>query len=377
MLFKKNYGELVQDALSFLATNTDITNTNAGGITRALVEIINKNISEYYDVLDINMAMGFLSTSEGYFLDLIGTLFNMDRIRSTAASVSVAEGAQKFYVADGTLHDRIPTDVIPAGTTVSDSTGTIVYSVSSDTVFDVGATEVYVPITSQNTGSQYNVGVGVLTVHDLGVDGVFTTNVKAIVSGTDTESDENFRYRISNATLTAERANETAIRLACLSVDGVADLLIKPYARGIGTFDVIVIPIEGIATQSLLDKVQEKIDTYQALGMRGTAIAPSIVPVDIEVKLVFVNNTTDYEKTTIRMNAKTAIESYIVNIPIGGTFIVNEMRQQIMDVSSKIKDHVISCYYFREQPCFHKNIEIYWDEMFYPNPDSDEAIRVI
>jgi hypothetical protein len=56
---------------------------------------------------------------------------------------------------------------------------------------------------------------------------------------------------------------------------------------------------------------------------------------------------------------------------------LNELRQQIMDVSPKIKDHVISCYYFREEPTFLGNVDIYWDEMFYPNPSSPEAIRVL
>ncbi len=377
MLFKKDYGELVQDALSFLETNTDITNTSIGGITRSLIEIINKNVADYYDILDINMAMSFLSTAEGYFLDLIGSLFNMSRIRASAASITTVDKAQKFYVTSGTLHDKIPSDVITTGTTVSSSDGLITYTVSEDTVFSVGATEVFVPITAQDIGSKYNVGMSVLVVSNLGVGGVYTTNIKAIVSGTDTEADSNYRYRLSNATLAAEKANEISIRLAALSVDGVADVIIKPYARGIGSYDVLVIPTEGIATSALLGSVQTSIEIVQAIGMKGTAIAPTIVPVNLEVKLIFTADTTDYEMTTIKTNVETAIEKYVVNIPIGGMFIVNELRQQIMDVSPKIKDHIITCYYFREEPHFEKNIDIYWDEMFYPDPSLTKAIRVI
>ncbi len=55
---------------------------------------------------------------------------------------------------------------------------------------------------------------------------------------------------------------------------------------------------------------------------------------------------------------------------------MNELRQQIMDVSGLIKDHVIHCYYFREEPHMLGNITIERDEMFYPNPNSAEAIRV-
>jgi uncharacterized phage protein gp47/JayE len=377
MLFKKSYTELVQDSLSYLTSNTQITNANVGGITRSLLEIINKNIADYYDVLDINMAMGFLSSSEGYYLDLIGSLFNMPRIQATSATQSVSDNVQKFYVSNGTLFAKIPSGIIPEGTIVSSVDGVIAYAVSEDTSFSTSATEVYVPITSQMVGSKYNVGVNILTVNSLGVSGVFTTNSKPIVSGTDTELDENYRYRLMNATVSAERANEISVRLAALSVDNVADVIIRPYARGIGTFDIIVIPVQGIASDSLIASVQSAVDAVKAVGIKATAIKPSIVPVNIEVSLVFVDNVTDYEKSQIRAEVKSAIENYIVSIPIGGTFIFNEMNQQIMDVSEKIKDNVVTCYYFRNQPTFHGNVSIYWDEIFYPDPSLSDAISVV
>jgi hypothetical protein len=123
--------------------------------------------------------------------------------------------------------------------------------------------------------------------------------------------------------------------------------------------------------------VQSAIESVQAYGIRGTAIAPTIVPVDIEVRLIFTKEATDYQQNTIKSVVQSAIEKYIVSIPIGGTFILNELRQQIMDVSNMISDHVINCYYFREQPTFHGNVDIYWDEVFYPNPNSTQAIRVL
>jgi uncharacterized phage protein gp47/JayE len=377
MLFKKSYSEIVQQSLNNLLANTDITNTSIGGITRSLIEIISKTISEYYDVLDVNMAMSFLSTSEGYYLDLIGSLFNMPRQPAVAANASVTDGVQRFYVLTGVLLDKIPSGQIPVNTGISTQDGQITYYVSSDVSFSASATSVYVPIFTKVAGERYNVAKNSLINHSLNIAGVYTTNDKAIQSGQDTESDANYKYRLMNATLSAEKANEIAIRLACLSTPGVSDCIIRPYARGIGTFDVIVIPTEGIANSTLITAVQTAIDDVKAVGITGTAIAPTIVPVDIEVKLIFVTGTTDYEKETIRSSVKSSIEKYTVNIPIGGTFVLNELRQQIMDVSPKIKDHVISCYYFREEPTFLGNVDIYWDEMFYPNPSSPEAIRVL
>jgi uncharacterized phage protein gp47/JayE len=377
MLFKKNYGELVQNSLSYLTNNTQITNTNVGGITRSLIEIINKNIADYYDILDINMTMSFLSTAEGYYLDLIGSLFNMPRIPASAASATTTDGVQKFYVVSGVLADKVPSLTIPSGTKVMSSDGSIVYRVSAATSFLNTVTEVYVPIQSNNVGASFNVSTNVLVTHDLGVPDVFTTNIGPIVSGTDVETDNNYRYRLQNATLSAERANEISVRLAALSVDGVADVVLKPYSRGIGTFDVIVIPVSGIAGDSLVSAVQAAIDLVTAFGNKGTAIKPSVVPVNIEVALTFTSNVSDYDKSQVRALCKSAIESYIVNIPIGGEFILNEMRQRIMDVDSRIKDHVVNCYYFRGKPTFIGNVSIYWDEIFYPDPSMTQAIRVL
>ena len=376
MLFKKTYEELVAQAIEDLTYNTSITNTNAGGTARTLLEIMNTRLAEYYETLDINHAMGFLSSADGYFLDLIGQLLNVERTEATFASAASTDEVQKFYVANGYLGDKIPSLRIPAGTEVRTINSTIIYTVSEDVVFSAGARSVYVPITASERGEVANVGVNVLVVHNLNVDNVYTMNEKAIVSGTDTETDGNFRYRIANATLAAERANETAVRLAALSVGDVANVVLRPYARGIGSYDVIVIPAEGLPTATLIANVQTAINSVQAYGIRGIAIAPGIVPVDIEVRLTFVDNVTPERQDRIKEVTVDAIEQYTVNIPIGGEFILNELRQQIMDVSELIKDHTIHCYYFREEPHILGNVIIESDEMFYPNPDSAEAIRV-
>ena len=364
-------------AMGDLESQTDITNMNAGGVARTLIEVMNTQLAEYYTTLDVNQAMGFLSTANGYFLDLMGELLNTPRLEAGYASAASVDNVQKFYVATGFLGDYIPALNIPTGTTVSTPDGSILYSTSETVSFSASARSVYVPIVASAAGATKNVGRNILVSTGLGITGVFTTNEKSIVNGTDTESDNNYRYRIANATLASERANETAIRLAALSVDGVANVILKPYSMGIGSYSVLVLPVEGLATSTLVASVQTAIDAVQAYGIKGIATSPEIVPVDIEVRLVFISGTTVESEDRIKLDVKTAIEQYITNIPIGGEFILNELRQQIMDVSEKIKDHDIHCYYFREQPHILGNVEIEHDERFYPNPNSPEAILVV
>ena len=376
MLFKKSYSDLVQQSLMYLTNSTSITNTSIGGISRSIAEVINKNLSDFYDVLDTNMDMVYLSTSQGYFLDLIGTLFNMPRFQATNASVTITDGVQRFYVLTGTLFSLLPDGIIPADTIVSSQDGVISYYVTADTPFSISATEVFVPISANATGSSQNVGVNILTSTDIGIPGVYTTNIAAIVSGTDTESDANYKFRLMNATVSAEKANEVAIRLAVLSVDGVSDLVIKPFANGIGTYNVIVIPSTGIASSSLISSVQTSLNNVQAYGVKGIAIAPTILPVEITAQLTFAPSTTAFNQSSIMQNTVTSINNYITSIPIGGTFVYNELITQIMETSPSIKDVNIVCYYFRQQPMFHGNITAYWDELFYPDPSLDTPITV-
>src|SRR5665213_706980 len=108
MIFKKDYGTLVQKSLQQLITRSPITNQTVGGIARSLIEVINLNVAEFYDILDINTAMGFVSTAEGYFLDLIGKLFNLPRFQATTASAASTDRVQQFYVNTGYLSALIP-----------------------------------------------------------------------------------------------------------------------------------------------------------------------------------------------------------------------------------------------------------------------------
>ena len=50
MLFKKTYNELMGQAMNDLEVYTDITNMNAGGVARTLLEVINTQLGEYYEI---------------------------------------------------------------------------------------------------------------------------------------------------------------------------------------------------------------------------------------------------------------------------------------------------------------------------------------
>ena len=65
------------------------------------------------------------------------------------------------------------------------------------------------------------------------------------------ETDDNFRYRIVNQCLTLATSNETAIRLTALTVEGVNDVILKPYSMGAGSFTVIVLSDEDVTSTGI------------------------------------------------------------------------------------------------------------------------------
>jgi len=258
ILNTKSYNELMEEALYLIPRNTDITNFKAGAVARSLTEILNKNLSDYYGKLSVKDALGFLSTSEGEHLDLIGEMLDCTR----------KEG----------------------------------------------------------------------------------------------ESDENYRYRIGNKVNTAAKANKTAIRLACLSVDGVNDVKMKRWVQGTGSFAVYIVAEEGIVSNELLDKVQEEINEVQAFGNKGIAVRPEEIPIEIKVRLTYNSDTTEIERRDIALSVRRNLRQYIQNLGIGEDFIINEAIEKVMSTNSSIKNMNIYHLSLKNEPVLLSDQTAYWDE---------------
>jgi hypothetical protein len=87
------------------------------------------------------------------------------------------------------------------------------------------------------------------------------------------ESDSAYRYRITRQSLSMAKANQTAVRLACLTVDGVKDLVC----------DEIVPPASRVLA------VQAAIDNNKAFGIYAKALRPDVADVSITYRLTTLN----------------------------------------------------------------------------------------
>ena len=378
-LFTKDLETITNNITSQLVNNTDITNVEEGTTSKVLVDSISEELRDLYNSVDVNQKMSFLSTADGMYLDFIGQLLNVTRSPERRGEVSSSNSNIKFYVTTGVLYDSLNgANYIPEGTIVSNEAGTIFYSVEDTVIVAPSNTEVYVSATSMNQGAEGNIGSNELTVHDIpDVSGILVTNTEAILSGTSTEDDDNFRARIANAILAAQKANITAIEQAVLTISEVADVSIRPYVRGIGTFDVYVLSRSVFPSTSLLAEVQTEIEDVQSYGASGLARSPKKLSVELTIRILFKEGTDVSLREGIKSDVSTAILDYMASIPMGGAFIYNEMIQRVQDVSSAIVDNQVSIYRFRGKDSLKVNILAEFDEMFFPNENINEAIKVI
>lgn len=78
LIHNKDFKSLVEETDKKL-TESGFSIT-PGSIAKLFTDIINKNISDFYETLSVNHVQAFITTAKGEFLDSIGKLLNCDRL---------------------------------------------------------------------------------------------------------------------------------------------------------------------------------------------------------------------------------------------------------------------------------------------------------
>jgi hypothetical protein len=365
--------ELNALSMTELARQGVITNLTDGSRARVLLNIFNRRLGELYTTLKFNVAMGYVSTANGIFLDLIGSIVGVVRRTSTQALVTREDEVIKFYVTTGTLAAQIPSKVIPIGTIIQNSGGSIQYRVVEASVFDDVTNKVYASASAVDSGANSNVGVNVLTVHSLGNPNVFVTNSKDIASGSDVEADDSYRYRISNSRAIRESANLTAIRIAMLPVPGVANIVMKEYP---GYIDGLVIPSGNMVTESIVRACQYLGEREKAGGVRLACRGPAMVPYELYLQIQMTKGTPDTEKAAVKDAVRAAAIDYMDDVPLGGTMVFRQLETRIQSADPRVFDHRVVCMTLQRRPQLLRNFALRQDELFMPDPESENAVVV-
>ena len=379
----RTYNEMVADAVAYLSNNTNITYLEAGSIARAMVDASMLEIARLQDFVSTNFENSFLSNAKGPYLDLIGNSFGIARKLEGMAKVYKQDAAIKFYVITVTLSQRLPhpTDntkgLIPANTSISNPDGTAQYSTLVDTIFPLNAKSVYVDAIASSTGAAGNIGTNQLTVNSLGLSDVYSTNDITITVGSDQESDDAYRYRISKAFTTKFSATSAAISTAANSVAGVSTAELIPYARGAGTFDVLLVPRGNRLSKSTKDQALRSVESVTAYGISPRIREPEYVPICITVKLRFEPGIEQGEQDAIKDIAQSSILNFLASIKIGGELVINQLKAAIINANPKIIDLSILELCIDNRPRGIRDYKLAPDELFIPDEDNSDPIQVL
>lgn len=377
--FRRTLEDLRTQARRLLQNSGKVTNLSEGGTAKSLLDITTLQISELYNALDFLAAMSRHTTASGVFLDMIGQSRGVTRTGALAGVVVREDQAIKFYSNDGAapLKGLLPSGKVASGTLITSSDSKVTYQVTEDVFPDDVQTELFVPAASQSTGAGQNVGKGVLSTHNLGVGDVSVTNVESIASAQDTESDANYRFRISRSLSQAAGATEDAVRLAAFSVPGVAEVFLRPFADGVGTFEVLAVPVGNRFPPDTLRAIEALVKRAAAYGTRVKVRAPTELPAQMTIQLDFDKAATSTDRSNVREQVRQAVLRYLAEIPVGGALVLNELTQRVMDVSSQIFDMRILLFRFRSQNHVLRNVQADPDEIFAPDPASQNPIKVV
>ena len=188
------------------------------------------------------------------------------------------------------------------------------------------------------------------------------------------EDDETFRRRISNQVLSLSKANETSIRLAVLSIEGVKDMVVRKYTLGPGSYTVI--PVCENDDITLLSEVETIVKSTCSLGERVEVKKPKRKKVKLDIGLHYSIDVNDTEKQILSNLVRKEITNYINSLRISEPFIINELTERIMKVDSRILDYSCNKFSINNQVCLFINQGAMWDEQFKVSEDL-ESINII
>jgi hypothetical protein len=369
----KTTAQLDAESFEELVREGIVTNLTAGARARGLLQIINRRLGRAYETLKFNVAMGFVTTSSGYFLDLIGSLVGVPRRNASSCVVTIEDQSLKFYVLSGTMASILGSNSIPVGTIVANSDNSLQYAVSQTVNFDDVVTEVFVSAVAAGPGTEYRVGRNILKTHTLGNPNVLVTNDKPITTGDDLESDDNYRYRISNSRAVRETSNLTAVRLAMLPVAEVSDIVMKEYP---GYIEALIVPTGNNVSSTTLEACKYLGLRAKAGGVRLITRGPRLVTFETLYQVTANKDVPNIQYPAIRRSVKQAVLDYFDDIRLGGTLVIQQLNGRVQASDPRIFDHRLTCLILRRQPQLIRNHQLYDDELFAPDPESENPIAV-
>lgn len=337
-------------ALQRLNSYTGLTFLSPGSKARQLVEILTEELGLEAEKFDANVGAALLRGASGVLLDYIGEILGVQRMRSEKAEVFEEEKNFFFYTLEPTFGDINNGEdiIIPAGKMLCYNTeepgpNQVAYTNVEVVSLPRLENQVFFAASARESGEKSNIGGNSIAFHDFRnysdslSRSLLINNSESITYGRDTESDDNYRYRIQKEKISAEAGNETSIRLALLLVPGINDIVRIPYLRGIGTVDWLIQSTSPLVSEALVSIAQEVVEDKQSSGMGNIVRSPNVIGTEVGFSLSYKTSLEDREKEKIKTEVRKNVMDYVNNLSIGENFIVDQVVRVVLNSSDQIE----------------------------------------
>lgn len=317
----KDFDELVSDTLdAIVESGVGITNVTAGSVVRTIVEAILDNVdtTNYYANY-IYESMG-IDDATGDDLDRLVLILGVTRHKASPA---------KCIVTFSTGDEPYEYDIhIPYGFEVSTrqlSDGSMyTFTVSSNAaVLKAGELSVDVEVECDESGYIY-LPAGSINVMSSSIVGIADViNKSDVNSGSDGETDDEFRKRSKDFIASFGKCTNNAIKTAIEDIDGINSCEMIDLYRGAGTSAAMVVPDIIPPSESIKNTVAEVVADTKASGIKVFIIYPEIKSIDIVCTITGVDIDSD-----ALLNA---LSNYVSSLNIGQTFVISQMERKILN----------------------------------------------
>lgn len=323
------YSDKLERMTHVLQTRTGLNNIIPGSkIHQILESFAYEMMNLEYDIEAYNRKNSLIS-AEGKDLDNIGDspFFGKPRLGVVKTYVTDSMKALKFYVKNGTFGDinYDMTGTVKLGKSIIVPEGTIIESVTANRILKFRTTDTYELLPSEKEiyisaeliqGSYDVIPQNTLIRHNFSAytqalnNKLLVTNVTAIGTGRESESDQNYRYRLINSPKAFPKTTEAGILELILTLPDVSSARIEKAPNGGGTFDIYVQGISPVTSNDTIENVKEIVSTSVGPWMVFNVLRPDYIGLELEIVLITRNGANEDYISSV---AKDIIASYINN----------------------------------------------------------------
>lgn len=188
------------------------------------------------------------------------------------------------------------------------------------------------------------------------------------------ETDDNYRFRITNQVLSVASANKASIKLAALSVDGVDSVVLVPFSKGAGSFDLFVVNNNGELNDKVINNVKNEVVKVIGYGINCNVSEPRYKKVEISIKLLYKNSVQYIDTDEINDKVRKNIHNYINSLEIGEELILNKLNSIIMSSDKNIANFICESFKINGVKCAFTNQYLKINEKFVANNNYNSII---